>query len=296
MNMRWMNPMLIGMLTVCLLGSGAMAADRPDEDGRLLITGSSTMAPLITHMADRYRKSHSGVQITIHGVSSAKGITDTWGGFNSIGMVSRELRGSEKALQAFPIAVDGVCFITAHENGLKNLTLKQLADIFTGRITNWKEVGGGDAPISVVLRDAGASSTKMVSEYLSVGIPDLHGIVIPAENSVTMRTVGRNRHAISYVSFAELNRQDDSRNSVRVLPVDGVLPSMATIGTGTYPLIRVLNLVTKGAGSRLAREFIRYCSSRKVADIVALDGFMPLETVKHGHPKGKLSDAGTDRR
>ncbi len=281
---KWKHLLL---LVVLLFRTVTAHAAEPFLKGKLLLTGSSTMAPLITHMEQRYRQSHPFVQITVHGISSARGISDTRNGLNSIGMVSRALRENENDLRTFPVGQDGVCFITSNDSNLKSLTRRQLADIFTGRVTNWKEVGGDDAPISVVLRDEGGASTKLVAEYLSVRISDLHGIVIPAENSVTMRVVGHNPHAVSYVSFAELNKHDKARYSVRLLPADGVMPSRATINNGTYPLARVLNLVVKGRPSRLAMDFIRFATSPRVADILVADGFMPLVGHRHPHAEGK---------
>jgi phosphate transport system substrate-binding protein len=234
------------------------------------------MAPLITHNAQRYRKLHRGVIVEVRGVGSRRGIMDTRNGLNSIGMISRDIRSEAGDLTQFPIARDGICFIVSGDNGVKNLSARQLAAIFSGRVSNWKEVGGRDAPIVVILRDAGRSSTKIVSEFLSLPVADLHGVVIPAESQVTVRTVGNNRNAISYVSFTEATRFIIKGESVRIVPVDGVLPNRTTIDRGSYPLARGLHLVVKGKPTRLARDFIRFATSGEVADIIVADGFAPL--------------------
>jgi phosphate transport system substrate-binding protein len=195
-------------------------------------------------------------------------------------MISRDIRSEAGDLTQFPIARDGICFIVSGDNGVRSLSRQQLAAIFSGRVSNWKDVGGHDAPIVVILRDAGRSSTKIVSEFLSLPIADLHGVVIPAPSQVTIRTVGNNRHAISYVSFTETTRYITNGEAVRIVPVDGVLPSRTTIDRGSYPLARVLHLVVKGEPSRLARDFIRFATSGEVADIIVADGFAPLEASK----------------
>jgi phosphate transport system substrate-binding protein len=270
-------PLLVFLLPFLLFftTSGSWAGER--HTGQLLITGSETMTPLITEMARSFERLHPGVTITVQGFNSARGLGDTRSGRNSLGMVSRALKETERDLRSFPIALDAICFIVSGDSPVKNMTREQLTTIFTGKVDNWKEFGGRNVPLKALLRDDSRSSTKIVAEYLRVQVSQLKGILIPAESAVTIKAVARNSGAIGYVSFGEAYRYSSGQGKIRMLALQGQHPTKAAIVSGSYPLIRVLNLVAKGEPSPLAREFIKYCRSKAVADMVQAFDFVNLE-------------------
>ncbi|WP_243371937.1 phosphate ABC transporter substrate-binding protein [Geotalea sp. SG265] len=255
--------------------SDSPAADR--LSGKLLITGSGTMAPLISEMARSFERLHPGVTITVQGYNSTRGLSDTRSGRNSLGMVSRVLQGTERDLKAFPVALDAICFIVSSSSPVKKLSRAQLTQLFTGKVSNWKQFGGGDQPLKVLLRDDRRSSTKIVAEYLQTPVAQLQGVLIPAQSTVTIKAVAKNSGAIGYVSFGEAYRYSSQQGKIRMIAPDGQVPTKAAILNGSYPLIRVLTLVSKGEPTPLAREFIKYCRSKAVADIVQAFDFVNLE-------------------
>ena len=268
--------LILPLLLFLLAGMATTASARERLSGTLVITGSSTMAPLIAEMGRLFERKHSGVEVTVYGSNSAKGLSDARRDRNSIGMVSRMLNERERGLRAFPVAVDAICFIVSSRSSVRSLSRDQLSRIFSGNTGNWRELGGRDEPIRVLLRDDNRSSTKIISEYLHIDIPQLKGVIIPAASAVAIKAIASNSSAIGYVSFAEAYRYAGNYGKIRLLAIDGEAPTKAGIINGTYPLIRVLNLVVKGEPTPLARKFIEFCRSKAVADTVLAHDFLTL--------------------
>lgn len=266
------------IILLVLSGTIAPAASARERlSGTLMITGSSTMAPLIAKMGRAFERSHKGARIEVHGFNSDRGLSDTRRGKSSIGMVSRLLKEDERDLKAFPVALDAICFIVSSRNSVTTIPKSQLVRIFSGKAASWKELGGKNEQIKVVLREDSHSSTKIVSEFLHIPVYQLKGTIIPAESQVTIKAVANNSSTIGYVSFGEAYRYSSQQGKIRMLGIDGQFPGKAAIVNGTYPLIRVLNLVVKGEPSPLAKEFIKYCRSKAVADMVQAFDFVNLE-------------------
>ena len=167
----------IGVATCILLQSCSKppsAANEPNTlQGKLVLTGSSTIAPLAAEIAKRYEAEHSGVRIDVQSGGSSRGVADARQGVANLGMVSRELKDNEKDLQAFTIAKDGVSIITNSENPVKSLTDKQIVDIYTDKINNWKQVGGKDAPITVVNKAEGRSTLELFAGHFKLNTKDI---------------------------------------------------------------------------------------------------------------------------
>ncbi len=135
------------------MASGAFAANE-----KIVITGSSTVAPLILEIGKRFESQNPGVQVDVQNGGSGRGISDIRSGVAAIGMVSRALKPEEQSLNAFTVARDGICIVLNSSNPVKTLNDEQIKGIYTGRITNWKEVGGVDRAITVVNKAEGRST------------------------------------------------------------------------------------------------------------------------------------------
>lgn len=269
---------IVGIILLSLsLGWTTGVSARQQHPGKLTVSGSSTMAPLVAEMARRYEHKHPHVSIKVLASSSGRGLSDARNGLSQIGMVSRLLQEDEKDLKSFPVAVDAISFIVSSGNRVKFISKVQLAGIFSGRITNWKELGGRDEAIKVVLRDDSRSSTKLVAEFLHISVPQMKGTIIPADSSATIKAVGKLSNVIGYVSFGEAYPYSGKNGKIKMLVLDRQPPTKVSILNGSYPLIRVLNLVTKGEPGPLAADFIRYCRSKAVSDLVTTYDFLNLE-------------------
>ncbi len=207
-----------------------------DLSGTITITGSTSVEKPLTAMIDEFTALNPDVTINYTGTGSSAGISDTIAGANDIGASSRELKDEEKVdgLKETTFAFDGIAVAVNPANPVTDLTMEQLGKIYSGQITNWKEVGGNDADIIVVSRE-GASGTRSAFEEL-IKLEDAGGLVEDATvvegNGNVQTNVAGNANAIGYVSFSFI---DESVKGINVNEVEGT-PENAK--SGTYPLSR----------------------------------------------------------
>jgi phosphate transport system substrate-binding protein len=194
----------------------------------------------------------------------------------NIGMVSRSLKTDEADLKAFAIANDGVCMIIHKSNPVNTLTNEQIKAIFTGQIRNWKEVGGKDSAITVAHKAEGRSTLELFLSFYGLKNSEVKAQVIVGDNLQDIKTVATNPSAIGYVSIGSAEFEADSGTAIKLLPMDGVPPTVASVREGKFPLSRPLNLVTKEAPQGLVKRFIDFAQSKEVHDLVKEQYFVPL--------------------
>lgn len=245
--------------------------------GKLLITGSSTMCPLIAEIGKRFEYLHPGIRVEVQCGGSGRGISDAREGKADIGMASRALTEKEKDLYGFPIARDGISVILHKDNPVKALSDAQVADIYTGKITNWKEVGGRDAAITVVNPKKGYSSAELFSHYFKIGYEDIKADIIAGDNPTRIKAVIADPSAIAYISAGEADRTARAGIPIKLLPFNNVMPTGRNIITGNYPITRPLILVTKNLPSGAVKAFIDFCLSQAVVDLIEKLDFVPYE-------------------
>lgn len=260
---------------VLLLGSGWSQSGNAASQ-KLVLTGASTIAPLAGELARRFELLHPGTRIDVQTGGSARGINDVRNGIADIGMVSRALKPGERGLHAHTIAVDGVGIILHASNQIAALRWRQVIDIYTGKIANWKIVGGQDAAITVVNKAEGRSTLELFLNYLKLKNSDIKPHVIIGDNVQGIKTVAGNPNAIGYVSIGTAEYEIGHGVPIRLLPLDGVMASVANVRNGTFPLSRPLNLVTRGMPKGLARDFIEFARSEQVHDLVEAQYFVPI--------------------
>jgi phosphate transport system substrate-binding protein len=246
------------------------------SQGKLVLTGSSTVAPLVAEIAKRYEAQHSGVRIDVQSGGSSRGITDARQGVADIGMVSRSLKSEEKDLKAFEIAKDGIALILHKDNPVTQLSNTQVVSLYTKKITNWKNVGGSDAPITVVNKAEGRSTLELFAKYFKLDTKGIKADVVIGENEQAIKTVAGNPNAIGYVSIGSAEFHAESGGSVKLLPINGVAASTANVSNQTFPIARPLVLVTKTTPTGLTKNFIEFAKSSAVTDIVKEQYFVPV--------------------
>lgn len=261
--------LLIAMLMNAVAGANAASE-------RLVLTGSSTVAPLAGEIARRFETRHRGVRIDVQTGGSARGIQDARNGIADVGMVSRALKPEENDLHAFTIALDGIGIILHAHNRVAALSKQQIADIYTGKITNWKSVGGADARITVVNKAEGRSTLELFLHYLQLKNSEIKPHIIIGDNPQGIKTVAGNPHAIGYVSIGAAEYEAGRGAPIRLLTLDGVEASVANVRNGTFPLSRPLNLVTSGEPQGLARRFIEFARTPQVHDLIEAQYFVPF--------------------
>jgi len=276
----------LALLAVCGLGScskqtsssqaGGSATPSAQLQGKLVLTGSSTLAPLIMKIGERFQQLHPGVEISVKTGGSARGVQDARQGTADIGMASRALTPDESDLVGLPIARDGICLLIHRDNPVRSLTDEQIAGIYTGAITNWKALGGPDAPITVTARSEGRSEVELFLHYFKLKKTDVHASIEAGDNDVGIKAVSADGNAIVYMSVGASERSARNGAPIRLLPITGVVASHQTIRTGDFPLSRPLTLVTEGFPKGLAKTFINYCLSSEVTDLIRQQDFVPF--------------------
>jgi len=245
--------------------------------GKLVLTGSSTVAPLASEIGKRFEAEHPGARVDVQTGGSSRGITDARQGVANIGMVSRSLKDEEKDLQAFTIARDGIGIILHQDNPVQSLSDQQVVDIYTGKVDNWQEVGGKKAVITVVNKAEGRSTLELFTDYFKLKNSDIKAQVIIGDNEQGIKTVAGNPNAIGYVSIGTAEYSTTNGVPIKLLPVSGVAATTENVQNGTFPISRPLNLVTKTQPEGLDEEFLNFARSPQVEDIVKEQHFVPLK-------------------
>lgn len=274
-----MNPLLhrlrllLGLpaaLLALLLAGSALAEER------IVLAGSSTLAPLISELARQYRLSHPEVSIEVRAGGSQVGIAEVRAGRADIGMVSRALHVDEKELFTFTFARDGVALVVHKENPVRELPRARAADVLAGRVANWKAVGGADAPIEVISRPPGYSSLEIVRNYFGLMPGDIKAAAVAADTRESLRLASERRHAISFFSVGLAEHEAERGKPLKLLNLDGIAASSASIRDGRYPLARQLNLVTRNIPTGATRAFIEFVLSSAARKTIEDHDFVPF--------------------
>ncbi len=267
----FVNLKLVWLVTLLFFSSFSttMAADN-----RLVITGSSTVAPLALEIAKLFENNNPGIRIDVQTGGSSRGINDARMGLANIGMVSRALKPAESDLTPFTIAMDGIGMIVHKSNNIKTLSNAQIIAIYKGKITNWKQLGGSDLAISVVNKAEGRSTLELFLKHFSLKNSQIKAHVVIGDNQQGIKTVSGTPGAIGYVSIGTAEYEEKQGTPIRLLPLAGV---SASVRDGVFPLSRPLNLVTKGKPSLLAKRFIGFAQSAEVHGLVKNQFFVPLK-------------------
>jgi len=242
---------------------------------KLVLTGSSTLAPLASEIGKRFELIHGHVRVDVQTGGSSRGISDARSGLADIGMVSRALKQDEKDLLGFTIALDGISIILNQANPVKVLDKRQIIDIFTGKIVNWKIVGGNDAPITVINKAEGRSTLELFLHYFDLKSTDIKPQVIIGDNQQGIKTVAGNPDAIGYVSVGAAEYEAGQGAPIKLLPLEGVAASMENLRNHSFPLSRPLNLVTRTKPAGITKAFIEFATSIQVNDLIKAQYFVP---------------------
>ena len=243
---------------------------------KLVLTGSSTIAPLAAEIGKRFESLHSHVRVDVQTGGSSRGISDARAGLADIGMASRALKEDEKDLLSFTIALDGISVILNKANHVETLDKQQIIDIYTGKIVNWKDIGGNDAPITVVNKAEGRSTLELFLHYFGLKNTDVKPQVIIGDNQQGIKTVVGNPDAITYVSVGTAEYEAGQGAAIKLLPLEGIAASVENVRNHSFPLSRPLNLVTRGEPAGIAKEFIDFASSPQVNDLIEAQYFVPV--------------------
>ncbi|WP_414551749.1 phosphate ABC transporter substrate-binding protein [Anabaena sp. CCY 0017] len=268
--------------TICL---GLKSCTQPSQiatqstnqlQGKLVLTGSSTVAPLAAEIGKRFESKHPDVRVDVQTGGSSRGIADVRTGVADVAMVSRSLKDEETDLKSFAIARDGIGIILHKDNSVKSLSNQQVLDIYTGKIDNWQQVNGNNAPITVVNKAEGRSTLELFLNYFQIQNSNIKSSVVIGDNQQGIKTVAGNPNAISYVSIGTAEFSLNSGIPIKLLPLNKIAATTENVQNQTFPLSRPLNLVTKNQPQGLKQAFIEFAQSPQVHDIVQKQEFVPI--------------------
>ena len=230
------------------------------------------MEKVIGYLSESYMEDNKNVKVTYNPTGSGAGIQAASEGRCDIGLSSRDLKDDEKqTLTQTVVAIDGIAIIVNPQNKAEDLTVEQIGKIYTGEITNWKEVGGEDHPIVLIGREA-ASGTRDGFESITKTKDKCKYTQELTSTGDVIQTVSGNENAIGYASLASV------KDSVKVLKVEGITPSKDTIQNGSYKIQRDFVLVTKKDGklSDEAQKFFDFATSAQADDLIEKAGAIPV--------------------
>ena len=238
------------------------------EEKQLVVTGSSTVAPVLSEIAKRYESLHPDVRIDVQTGGSSRGLKDARTGLADIGMVSRELKEEEKDLTPFVIGIDGVAMIVHADNPIAELTKQQIIDIYTGKINSWSELGGPDEQIVVINKAEGRATLDLFLEHFGLKSTDIQADIIAGDNEQDIKAVTGNPFSIAYVSIGNAEYDIKAGVPIRLLPLEGVQATSENVAAERFPMRRPLNLVVSKQPEGLVLDFLNYARSADVRDIV----------------------------
>jgi phosphate transport system substrate-binding protein len=241
-------------------------------DVQLTAAGSTALLPLMKQSAAEYQAAHPDVKISVSGGGSFVGINQATSGSADMGD-SDVIAPGKAGLTDHKVAVVGFGIIANPSSGVRGLSAKQIRDVFAGRVTNWKDLGGADQSIVVINRPR-SSGTRFVFTATIMGLSKINDSSLIEDSSGTVvTTVGNTPGAISYVSLGYAKNRP-----VTVLSVNGVSPNDATIRTGKYPIWSYEHVFTKGGSNGAVEAFIKYVTGNTAA--IEKLGFISVSTMK----------------
>lgn len=267
---------LISLSLVAVFFSGCVEEITPEET-TVIVTGSTTVLPIATQTAEQFNDMNDNITVTVSGGGSGHGITSVATGDAHIGMASREIKQSE--IDENPdvdfvdhvIALDGVAVIVSAQiyTNVTNITMAQLKAIYNGTINNWQDLGGPNETIYVNEREEGSGTRDTFMEI--VGLEETDADTAHSANSQVKQAVAGSDVGIGYVGLGYVGEDTPA------LMINGVEPTAATIGDGTYPISRSLHMYTDGEPTGAIKAYLDYVMGDEGQAIVEEEGFIPLE-------------------
>lgn len=255
----------------------AMSATAWAED--IVINGSTTVLPIMQKVAEAYMGMHKDATLSVSGGGSGNGIKALIDGTTNICMASRQMKDKEIELakekgvapKEIPVAMDALLPVVHPSNPVKDLTIEQLKDIYTGKITNWKEVGGADSTIVVISRDTSSGTYETWEGKVMKDAKVFPAALLQASNGAVVQAVSKNKNAIGYIGIGYLDA------STKGLSVGGVMGTAETALNGKYSIARYLYLYTNGEPKGEIEKIVKYVldptqGQKAVAEV----GYVPL--------------------
>ncbi|OQY36900.1 MAG: phosphate ABC transporter substrate-binding protein [Candidatus Cloacimonetes bacterium 4572_65] len=272
---------IVLFIAIAMLSIVACKNDGKSEGGltgKITMSGSTTVLPIAQACAEEFMNLNPNVDISVRGGGSSIGIKDIMNNSAQIGNASRDAKDKEikKAadtginLYQNIVANDGIAVIVNPVNQITNLTLQQIQDIYTGKLTNWNQLGGADMKIVVVSRDTSSGTYEIFFKKALHKNKVKQGAIMVASNNAAVTAVKDSPGAISYAGLGYLN------SNVKTVTVDNIKATVPNIVAGTYPISRKLNMYTNGEPTGLTKAFMEFILSAEGQQLVEKQGFIKI--------------------
>lgn len=246
---------------------------------KITMSGSTTVLPIAQATAEIFMDKNPEINISVRGGGSSVGIASIIAGTVDIGNSSRHIK-TQELTQAreqgvnpneIVVANDGIAIVLHRDNPIQNLTVQQVKDIYTGKISNWKDLGGPSQPIVVISRDVSSGTFEVFNELVLGGSKAIESALMLASNNAVVSTIAGTPGAIGYAGLGYLTE------SVKAISVNNVMPSKKTIQDKTYPVSRTLHMYTNGAPKGMVKQYIDFVLSDFGQKIIEEQGFISVK-------------------
>ncbi len=274
---------ILVILMIALVFFAAGCGGNANSEESIILNGSTTVFPIAQRAAEEFMDAHSDINVSVRGTGSGNGIAALINGTCDIADSSRPMKEEEikkaEASGIKPVATviakDAIAIIVNKNNRIKNITKEQLKKIYTGEITNWKELGGADMKIVPVTRDSSSGTFEIFEEkILGKDAEMISSAVVQGSNQAVKTTVSKTPGAIGYIGLGYAD------STIKTVAFDGVLPSKESVLNGTYEISRPLFMYTNGVPKGAVKEFIDFVMSPEGQKIVEEVGYIAVKPVK----------------
>ena len=268
-----------------MMVTAAFAALTMPAGAGVTLKGSDTILPLAQAWAEDYQAVHKNAEVSVTGGGSGVGLTALINGTTDIADASRPIQPKEydqaKAKGFIPkatrVAKDGICIVVNKSLGVGTLTMKQIGAIYSGKVSNWKDVGGPNKRIVIVGRDSSSGTYGFFRDTLFPGQPYRSDMLAMPSTNAIAQVVSRDEGAIGYIGIAYYEKWAAKVKLVAVKEgAKAILPTAETVSNGSYPLFRYLFMVTRGTPRGEVSDFLKFAQSAEGQKIVAKVGYVPL--------------------
>lgn len=276
---KWAAALLISVFAagLALTGCGGNDAEESGPSGKVTVSGSSALLPLAKDAAQKFKAKNDQVSITLNAGGSGTGLKQVSEGSVDIGnsdVFAKEKLPEAKAAELVDhkVAVTVMAPVVSKEIGtnVKSLTKAQLQDIFTGKVTNWKDVGGPDEAVVLITRPSTSGTRALFTKYALDGKEELSNKSMETDDSGTLvQTVSQTKGAIGYVALSYLM----NNNTVTPLAIDGVEPTLDNVYNGKYPVWGYEHMYTKGEATGAVKAFIDFIMSKDYSADIEKQGY-----------------------
>lgn len=268
------------MLTSCRSSEGNTVSENNMISGSTLAMGSSALLPLAQEASRQFMIKYPDTDVQVQGGGSGNGLTAVFQGVADIGnsdIFAEEKKGIDSnMLEDHKVCVVGFAVVVNPKVNVENITKKQLIDIFTGKVVNWKEVGGNDVSVVLINRPASSGTRSTFKKYALDSIDEAQGKALTEDNSGTvLKTVADTEGAISYISLSYLKG-----NTVKALKLDGIAPTAENIAIGKYPIWSYEHMYTKGPAKGVTKTFIEFMIGDDIKQLVQKLDYIPINDMQ----------------